>query len=124
MLYLPRPERHRAVQTLAREVRSTYPPASEIPVPLIARSEDGRSQVSSFARQAIDFGDWSFLYESEEWRKVPPNIRGFGIYGSRDTTPDAGQRMLLNARPWNSTRYTDDEGGVSYLRTSPRGLVR
>ena len=124
VLYLPRPERHRAVQTLAREVRSTYPPASEIPVPLIARSEDGRSQVSSFARQAIDFGDWSFLYESEEWRKVPPNIRGFGIYGSRDTTPDAGQRVLLNARPWNSTRYTDDEGGVSYLRTSPRGLVR
>ena len=117
-LYLPCPGRHPAVQTLARKVRSTYPPVSGEPEPTISSSEDGRSQIHVLERQSINFGEWSFLYESKGWRKVAYSARGFGIYGSRDTTPDAGLRMLMDTRPWNSTRYVDEEGIVSYLRTS------
>ena len=123
-LYLACPERCRVIQKLARDVRSVYPPTSEVPAPQIARSEDGQSKIVSVEPQAINFGDWSFLYESKEWRKVRRNIRGVGVYTSRDTAPDAGPRGLLDMRPWNSTKYIDDEGGVSYLRRSPRDLAR
>ena len=123
-LYLPHPEQHHTVQKLTREVRSDYPPTSGIPVPLIARSEDGRSQISSIESQAINFGDWSFLYESKEWRKVPHSIRGFGVYGSRETTSDEARKKFLNIRPWTSTKYIDNEGNVSYLSKPPRDLAR
>ena len=123
-LYLPQPEQYQTVEKLARHVRFNHPPASEIPTPMINCSEDGRSQLSSFTTEPINFGDWSFLYESKEWRKVRRNIRGVGVYTSRDTAPDAGPRGLLDMRPWNSTKYIDDEGGVSYLRRSPRDLAR
>ena len=123
-LYLPQSEQYETVEKLARDVRSTHTPKSEMQTPLINRSEDGRSQLSSFVTQPINFGDWSFLYESKEWRKVPPPIRGAGAYCSRDTEPDAGPRALLDMRPWNSTKYIDDEGTVSYLRRPPDHLHR
>ena len=116
VLYLPRPDRHPEVQSLARKVRSAYPSVMNPPMVRWAKSDDGGSEVFSVEEQSVDFGNWRFLYESRDWRAVPLPVRGFGVYGSRDSTPDAGQRMLLNAHPWNSTRYTDDQGGVSYLR--------
>ena len=39
-------------------------------------------------------------------------------------TSDQPSQSITRNRSWNSTRYTDDEGDVSYLRTSPRGLAR
>ena len=39
-------------------------------------------------------------------------------------TSDQPAQSITRNRSWNSTRYTDDEGGVSYLRPSPRGLAR
>ena len=72
-LYLPQPEQYQTVEKLARHVRFNHPPASEIPTPMINCSEDGRSQLSSFTTEPINFGDWSFLYESKEWRKVRRN---------------------------------------------------
>ena len=117
VLYLPKPARYPEVKALAREVRTAYPPAMNPPMVRWAKSDDGGSEVFSVEeQQPIDFGDWRFLYESKGWRPVPLAARGFGVYGSRDSTPDAGLRMMSNTRPWNSTRYTDAEGGVSYLR--------
>ena len=116
VLYLPRPDRYPEVKALAREVRSAYLPAMNPPMVRWAKSDHGGSAVFSVAEQPVDFGDWTFLYESRGWREVPRAARDFGVYGSRDSTPDAGQRMLLNTHSWNSMRYTDDEGGVSYLR--------
>ena len=81
-----------------------------------AESADGESMVYSVEKHPVDFSNWTFLYESGDWPRVPRAVRGFGLYGSRDSTPDAGLRMLSNTHPWNSERYTDDEGGVSYLR--------
>ena len=104
-LYLPRPERHQAVQKLAREVRYIRGLNSEKVVPSVARSDDGLSQVITTELPPVEFGDWAFQYESKEWREVPLEIRGLGVYGSRTSTPEDGPKALENIRPWNSTRY-------------------
>ena len=100
------------------------------------RSRDRRSEFITIARDDEErlnklqmVGDRGVLYlpRPDRYPEVkalarevrsayPCAARDFGVYGSRDSTPDAGQRMLLNAHSWNSMRYTDDEGGVSYLR--------
>ncbi len=116
VLYLPNPDRHQDVQALARKVREANPAVTGTPVVKWAKSDSGLSNVIEVHERPVDFGHWTFLYESKDWREVSPGTRGFGVYGSRDSTPDAGTRMLSNARPWNSDRYTDDEGHVSFLR--------
>ena len=115
ILYLPRPERHQAVQKLAREVRSIHGLDSGEVMRSVAKSDDGLSQVIVTEQPVVEFGNWTFLYESKEWREVPPEIRGFGIYGSRTSKPEDGRKALKNIRPWNSTRYTDSEGNVSFI---------
>ena len=115
-LYLPRPDRHPEVQSLARKVRDTYSAATNTPTVRWAKSDDGLSKVFEVYEQPIDFGDWAFLYVSRDWRQVPRNARGYRVYGTRDSTPDAGLRMLANAHPWNSRKYTDEDGNVSYLQ--------
>ena len=115
ILYLPRPERHQEVQELAREVRSIHGLNSDKIMKSVAKSDDGLSQVIVTERPVIEFGNWTFLYESKEWREVPLEIRGFGIYGSRQSKPEDGPKALRNIRPWNSTRYTDSEGNVSFI---------
>ena len=117
-LYLPRPERHPEIQALARELRSAYPP--EPPVTGIARSEDGLSQIATCEDRVIDFGDWSFLYQSKDWRQVARKFRSFGVYGSRDSTPNDGSDILQSTRSWNSVKYRDDEGNTSFLRRPTR----
>ena len=116
VLYLTRPERHQAVQNLAREVRAIHGVDSDKAVSSMAKSEDGPSQVILIEQPIVELGTWTFLYESKEWRKVPLEIRGFGIYGSRTSKPEDGPRAWRNLRPWNSTRYTDSEGNVSFLQ--------
>ena len=115
VLYLTRPERHQAVQNLAREMRAIHGVDSDKAVSSMAKSEDGPSQVISIEQPIVELGNWTFLYESKEWRKVPLEIRGFGIYGSRTSKPEDGPKAWRNMRPWNSTRYTDPEGNVSFL---------
>ena len=116
VLYLPHPDRHPEIQSLARKVRDAYPAATNTPTVRWATSEDGESKVFEVHEQPIDFGDWTFLYVSKDWREVPHNARGYGVYGTRDSTPDGWLRMLSNTHPWNSTRYTDEDGNISYLR--------
>ena len=83
ILYLPRPERHQAVQKLAREVRSIHGLDSGEVMRSVAKSDDGLSQVIVTEQPIVECGNSTFLYESKEWREVSPEIRGFGIYGSR-----------------------------------------
>ena len=123
VLYLPRPEHRTRVTELAREVRSSYPPDQEIPMPVTARSDDGRSQIITTESRPINFGSWTFLYESKDWRKVPHSVRGFGIYGSRNSKPNDALKALTETRPWNSTRYIDDKGNMSYVKTTARGFT-
>lgn len=118
VLYLPNPGRHTEVHSLASRVRDAYPAAANAPVVKLAKSDDGTHEMFSVEERPVDFGDWTFLYESKDWHRVPRNARGFGVYSSRDSTPDSGLKMMLNTRPWNSTRYTDDEGRSNYLRKS------
>ena len=66
-----------------------------------AESADGESMVYSVEKHPVDLGNWTFLYESRDWRRVPCVVRGFGFYGSRN----AGLRMLSNTHLWNSERY-------------------
>ena len=115
ILYLPHPERHQAVQELAREVRSIYGPDSDKVTKSVAKSDDGLSQVIVTEQPVVEFGNWTFLHESKEWRRVPLEIRGLGIYGSRTSKPEDGPKALMNIRPWNSTRYTDSEGNVAFI---------
>ena len=64
VLYLPQPDRYLEVQSLAREVRSAHPPEMNSPFVRRAESADGESRVYSVEEQPVDFGDWTFLYES------------------------------------------------------------
>ena len=115
ILYLPHPERHQAIQKLVSEARSIHSLDSGEVMKSVAKSDDGLSQVVVTEQPIVELGDWTFLYESKEWREVPPEIRGFGIYGSRTSKPEDGRKALKNIRPWNSTRYTDSEGNVSFI---------
>ena len=72
VLYLPRPDRHPEIEALAREVRSAYSPAMNPPMVRRAKSDDGGSEVFSVEEQPIDFGDWTFLYESKSLARSPP----------------------------------------------------
>ena len=99
VLYLPSPTRHQEVQSLARKVRVAYPAATGKPVVKLAESADESSYVIEVHEQPVDFREWTFLYESKDWRGVSHYAREFGVYGSRDSTPNAGLRMLSNARP-------------------------
>ena len=115
ILYLPDTSKHQAVQKLAREVRSVHGPDPNKAMRSVAKSDDSPSQVITIEQPVIELGDWTFLYESKEWREVPPEIRAFGIYGSRTSKPEDGAKALRNIRPWNSTRYTDSEGNTSFI---------
>ena len=83
VIYLPRPDRYNEVQTLSRGVRDGYPPATTALAVKWVKSDDGSDAVFSAEEQPIDFGHWTFMYESNDWRKVPLGARGFGVYGSR-----------------------------------------
>ena len=116
VLYLPRPDRHLEVQKLARRVRSEHPPETGSLTVRLAKSDDGSPDMFDVQEKPVYLGVLKFLYESKEWREVPISARGFGVYGSRNSDPHSGLMMLRNTRSWNSTRFTDDDGGISYLR--------
>ena len=115
ILYLPSPERYQSVQKLASEVRAIYGPGADKVTTSVAKSDDGLSQMLVTEQPVIELGNWTFLYESKEWRRVSLEIRGLGTYGSRTSQPEDGPRALMNIRPWNSTRYTDSEGNVAFI---------
>ena len=99
VLFLPSPTRHQEVQSLARKMRVAYPAATGKPVVKLAESDDESSYVIEVHERPVDFGERTFLYESKDWRGASHYARRFGVYGSRDSTPNAGLRMLSNARP-------------------------